>query len=58
MKLTTAEYATILAALRYWQREGLHCSGHEIERIATSGGHHEPLGKANETAIRILAICE
>lgn len=56
--VTRAEHSTILAALRYWQREGLLSSGHEIEEIATSGGpdsptYHEPL-----TAEDIDALCE
>jgi hypothetical protein len=35
--LDDAEHATVLAALRYWQREGLMSSGHEGD-IATQGG--------------------
>lgn len=32
------ELNTILAALLYWQREGLFSAGHEIVEIATDGG--------------------
>lgn len=44
MRLTKQETATVLAALRYWQREGLISSGHEID-IATDGGTIEPMSK-------------
>ena len=37
MKLTDRELATILAALRYWQREGLTSGGSEID-VATDNG--------------------
>lgn len=40
--LDQRQHATILAALRYWQREGLSSSGHEVD-IATDGGTLEPL---------------
>ncbi len=41
MELTKRETATVLAALRYWQREGWRSSGVEIE-IACAG-YDEPL---------------
>lgn len=44
--------ATILAALRYWQREGLTSSGHEQD-IATDGNTLTPL-----TVTEIDALCE
>lgn len=44
--------ATILAALRYWQREGVRSEGHEQD-IATDGGRYAPL-----TADEIDALCE
>jgi hypothetical protein len=44
--------ATILAALRYWQREGLMSSGHEGS-IACNGGDIKPL-----SAPEIDALCE
>lgn len=44
--------ATILAALRYWQREGLASAGHEQD-IATDGGVLAAL-----TADEIDALCE
>ena len=40
--LDQRQHATILAALRYWQREGLSSNGHEVD-IATDGGTLEPL---------------
>lgn len=43
----------MLASLRYWQREGLMSSGHEIAEIATDGGTLEPL-----TAKAIDGLCE
>jgi len=52
MKLTDRELATVLAALRYWQREGLFSCGHEID-IASNGDTLEPL-----TARDIDALCE
>lgn len=45
------ELATILAALRYWAREGLLSSGHERD-IATNGDTLKPL-----TAEEIDALC-
>lgn len=52
----TRELATILAALRYWQREG--ASGNSVDTepehdILTDGGEIEPL-----TAEEIDALCE
>jgi hypothetical protein len=44
--------ATILAALRYWQREGWISSGHEHD-IASNGGTIEPL-----EAAEIDSLCE
>ncbi len=44
--------ATILAALRYWQREGLMSSGHEQD-IATDGNSMNALD-----AEEIDALCE
>lgn len=38
------QLATVLAALRYWQREGLMNGGHEQD-IATDGGTVTPLSK-------------
>lgn len=46
------EHATILAALRYWQREGLMSSGHEHD-IATIGDTVKQL-----TADEIGKLCE
>ena len=46
------ELSTILAALRYWQREGLMSNGHEAS-IACDGGGIEPL-----TASEIDDLCE
>jgi hypothetical protein len=40
--ISGTERATLLAALRYWQREGLNSAGHERD-IATDGGCLEPL---------------
>lgn len=40
--LNRAELATVLAALRYWQREGLHSGGAEHD-IAEDGGDVDPL---------------
>lgn len=50
--MSPRETATILAALRYWQREGFHSCGHEHE-IASDGGTIEPL-----TGDEIDALCE
>jgi hypothetical protein len=46
------ETATILAALRYWRREGLLSAGHERE-IASGHGRHQSL-----SAEEIDALCE
>lgn len=45
------ELNTILAALRYWQREGLLSGGHEQDIAADAGV--VPL-----TAVEIDALCE
>lgn len=50
--LEGAELATVLAALRYWQREGLMSAGHEQD-IACDGGRIEPLNDS-----QIEALCE
>jgi len=50
--LDDRELATVLAALRYWQREGWISGGHEHD-IATNGDTLEPLG-----ADEIDALCE
>jgi hypothetical protein len=44
-QLNERELATILASLRYWQREGYMSGGHEHE-IASNGGLIEPLFSA------------
>lgn len=49
---TDRELATVLAALRYWQREGLMSAGHEVD-IASGGGTLAPL-----TAGEIDTLCE
>lgn len=46
------ELATVLAALRYWQREGLMSGGHEQD-ISTDGGKIEQL-----TTEEIDGLCE
>ena len=46
------ELKTVLAALRYWQREGRFSGGHEQD-IATNGGASEPLD-----GDEIDALCE
>jgi hypothetical protein len=51
MNLDNRQTATVLAALRYWQREGWRSVGHEHD-IASDGGV-EPL-----TASEIDALCE
>ena len=50
--LEGAELATVLAALRYWQREGLMSAGCEQD-IASDGGRMEPL-----TEGQIDELCE
>jgi hypothetical protein len=50
--LNNRELATVLAALRYWQREGLMSSGGEHD-VATDGDTLEPL-----TTEEIDALCE
>lgn len=50
--LTSRELATVLAALRYWQREGIHSGGHEQD-IATDGDGLIPL-----TGSEIDELCE
>ncbi len=45
--------ATVLAALRYWQREGLNSSGHEIDAIATNDGEFAAMD-----AEEIDTLCE
>ena len=52
MTMDNRELATVLAALRYWQREGLMSAGHEQE-IATDQGAFEALSKWE-----IDALCE
>jgi hypothetical protein len=52
MTLNNRELATVLAALRYWQREGLMSAGHEQD-IATDGDTFEPLNAED-----IDALCE
>lgn len=52
MNLNAREMATVLAALRYWAREGLGSGGHERD-IATDGDLLEPL-----TGEEIAALCE
>ena len=50
--LDRRELATVLAALRYWQREGLISAGGEHE-IATDGDHVAPL-----TSAELDTLCE
>jgi hypothetical protein len=50
--LTSRDLGTILAALRYWQREGLHSGGAEHD-IASDGGGLFPLD-----AEEIDELCE
>ena len=50
--IDSRELSTILAALRYWQREGLMSCGHEGS-IACNGGDIKPL-----TATEIDDLCE
>lgn len=50
--MNARETATVLAALRYWQREGLQSAGHEQD-IACDGGTLTPL-----TAVEIDALAE
>jgi hypothetical protein len=50
--IESRELATVLAALRYWQREGIHSGGHEQD-IAADGDTIKPL-----TADEIDALCE
>ena len=52
MKTTSRQLATILAALRYWQREGIMSGGHEHD-IASDGDTLKPL-----TADEIDDLCE
>jgi hypothetical protein len=54
LKLTDRELATILAALRYWDREIVASRrwASEID-IATDGGNHVPLDTA-----QVNALCE
>lgn len=51
-RISRRETATMLAALRYWQREGLMSSGHEQE-IATDNGRFRSL-----SAPAIDLLCE
>lgn len=50
--ISNRETATILAALRYWQREGLMSAGDEQD-VASDGGRFESL-----SAEEIDALCE
>ena len=52
MQLNERDLATVLAALRYWQREGWVSSGHEHD-IASNGGSLNPL-----TRDEIDDLCE
>ena len=47
------ELHTVLAALRYWQRDGERGASERIEAIASNGGKCEPL-----TPEEIDALCE
>jgi len=51
-KFSDRELATVLAALRYWQREGLMSDGREQD-IAGDDGKFDPL-----TVIEINELCE
>lgn len=51
LSLTSRERDTVLAALRYWQREGLMSCGHEIE--LAENDHSNPLN-----ASEIDDLCE
>lgn len=53
IRLDEREHATVMAALRYWQREGLNSGGHEIEQIATNAGALEPMDAAE-----VNRLCE
>lgn len=50
--INNRELATILAALRYWQREGMMSGGHEQD-IACDDGEFAPLN-----ADEIDGLCE
>jgi hypothetical protein len=50
--LDTRELATVLAALRYWQREGFMSNGHE-HSIASNDGDVKPLSMSE-----IDRLCE
>lgn len=52
MKFTNRETATILAALRFWQREGVGFDYSEDD-IASNGGEFDSLDEAE-----IDALCE
>lgn len=53
MKLTAEELATILAALRYWQRKGITAPDLPEHDIATDCGMLRPLNTA-----QIDRLCE
>jgi hypothetical protein len=44
IRLNDRELATVLAALRYWAREGLLSDASAEHDISTDGGTLEPLG--------------
>ena len=48
--INNRELSTVLAALRYWQREGLHSSGHERD-IATDEGLYQAMTSAEIDAL-------
>jgi hypothetical protein len=50
--LSLRALSTVLAALRYWQRKGLHSPGHE-HHITTANGTQPPM-----TAEDIDRLCE
>jgi hypothetical protein len=52
MNLNIRETATVLAALRYWQREGLMSGGYEHD-IASNNDTEEPLAEGE-----IESLCE
>jgi hypothetical protein len=52
IELDEREIATIIAALQYWKREGLHSDGHE-HALASNGGDIVPL-----TADEIEDLCK
>jgi hypothetical protein len=60
VELSGRELATVLAALRYWQLQGLMSQADAIHKIASDGGRHKPMksDQIDRLCERINLDCE